>query len=337
MRASTPVALTLVVAAGAATFLGMAPAPKKRPAAPADKPAKGPIPADRMTTWNPGLNSVGGIPNRTVIFRTLQPNGDDDTKAIQTALQECPPQQVVMLGPGTFKIYGDGLAITRSNVVLRGSGPDKTVLEKHGPDMPVIMVGLRWFKYSSPINLAADAPKGATSVTLASNPGYNVGELLILNQVSDDTRSDIVAPVRKVFWGTRAPLGSEARGWFAENNRPIGQVVEVASVNGNQVSFTTPLHLGFETASQAHLVRISDEVNGPPVPAVKYSGIEDLAVKNRDGGDGGGNIHFFAAAYCWMKNVESSLERFFFELLEKRRSGAAEDMVSGQTHYSPRP
>ena len=26
------------------------------------------IPADRMTTWNPGLNAVGGIPNRTTIY-----------------------------------------------------------------------------------------------------------------------------------------------------------------------------------------------------------------------------------------------------------------------------
>jgi hypothetical protein len=304
MRASTLVALALALVAGAAALTGTRPAPK-RPAPP-DKSLKGPIPSDRLTTWNPGLNAVGGIPHRTTIFKTILPTGEDDTKAIQTALQECPPDQVVQLGPGTFKIFGDGLAITRSHVVLRGKGPDLTVLEKHGADMPVIIIGLRWFKYSSPVNLAADAPKGATSVTLASSPGYSVGELVILNQLSDDGRSDIVPPVRKVFWGTRAPLGNPARGWFAEDNRPIGQVLEVASVNGNQVTFTTPLHLGFEKELQAHLLRISNEPDGAPVPAVKYSGIEDLAVTNGDGGDGGGNIHFFAAAYSWVKNVESS-------------------------------
>src|SRR5437899_2009024 len=37
--------------------------------------ATGIIPADRMTTWNPGLNAVGGIPNRTTIYRTLSPRG----------------------------------------------------------------------------------------------------------------------------------------------------------------------------------------------------------------------------------------------------------------------
>jgi len=305
MRAAIPLALTLVVVAAGTALMGAGPA-AKRPSPTADKAPKGLIPADRLTTWNPGLNAVGGIPHRTVIFKTLLPSGDDDTKAIQTALNECPADQVVQLGPGTFKIYGEGLAITRSHVVLRGSGPDQTVLEKHGADMPVIIVGLRWFKYSSPVNLAADAPKGATSVTVASNPGYSVGELVILNQLSDDSRSDIVPPVRKVFWGTRAPLGNPARGWFSEDNRPIGQVLEITAVNGNQLSFSTPLHLGFEKDLEAHLVRISNEVNGPPVPAVKYSGIEDLAVTNGDGGDGGGNIHFFAAAYSWVKNVESS-------------------------------
>jgi hypothetical protein len=38
---------------------------------------------------------------------------------------------------------------------------------------------------------------------------------------------------------------------------------------------------------------------------VSYSGVEDLYVANGEGGDGGGNIHVFAAAYSWVKNVES--------------------------------
>ncbi len=304
MRASTPVAVSLLLAAAALTAPRVLATASKRPAP--EKPTKGPIPADRLTTWNPGLNAVGGIPHRTVVYKTLLPNGEDDTKAIQAALNSCPPNQVVQLGPGTFKIYGDGLAITRSNVVLRGSGPDKTLLEKHGEGMPVIIVGLRWFKYSSPVNLVADAPKGARTVTLASNPGYTVGEIVLLNQLSDDKRSDFIPPVRKVYWGEHAPAGSEVRGWFAEDNRPIGQALEIASVQGNTLTFTTPLHLGYEKALEAHLVRISDAPNGAPVPAVKYSGIEDLAVANGDGGDGGGNIHFFAVAYSWVKNVESS-------------------------------
>ncbi|MBN9290265.1 MAG: hypothetical protein J0H36_03900, partial [Hyphomicrobium denitrificans] len=46
------------------------------------------IPVDRRTTWTPGLSAIGGIPVRTVIYRTLAPRGGtgDDTATIQHAL-----------------------------------------------------------------------------------------------------------------------------------------------------------------------------------------------------------------------------------------------------------
>ena len=265
------------------------------------------IAPDRTTTWNPGLNAVGGIPHRTAIYKTLTPSGGDDTAAIQNALDSCPANQVVQLAAGTFNISGEGLSITHSNVVLRGSGPTQTLLTKSpGTNFPVIIIGLRWYKYTPPVNLTANAVKGSNSVTVASNPGFKVGELVQLDQLSDDTRSDTVPPVRKVYWGTKAPLGGPERGWFDEYNRPIGQTLEIASINGNQLTFTTPFHIDFETALQAHIVRISNADNGPQVDTVRYSGIEDLAVSYGEGGDGGGNIHLFATAYCWVKNVESS-------------------------------
>src|SRR3984893_10028678 len=60
------------------------------------------IPPDRNFTWNPGMMSKGGIPNRTTICATLSPSGNNDSAAIQTALDNCPSGQVVMLNPGTF-------------------------------------------------------------------------------------------------------------------------------------------------------------------------------------------------------------------------------------------
>jgi len=81
--------------------------------------------------------------------------------------------------------------------------------------------------------------------------------------------------------------------------------MEVKAVQGTSVSFTTPLHLGLLTRFDAHLVRLSHDEGGPVVPAVRYAGVEDLAVTGGRGGDGGGNIHLFATAYSWVKNVES--------------------------------
>ena len=45
------------------------------------------LPADRLSDWNPGLNSVGGIPNRTTVFTTVYPGGD-----IQAAIDACSPR-----------------------------------------------------------------------------------------------------------------------------------------------------------------------------------------------------------------------------------------------------
>jgi hypothetical protein len=255
------------------------------------------IPSERRTEWNPGLNAVGGIPVRTTIFKTLVPSGGDDTSAIQKALDGCPPGQVVHLGDGTFQIQGEGLSITRSNVVLRGNGPGKTFLRKRaGTSYPVVIIGLRWYKYTAPVALAADAHKGDRSFTLVNNPGITAGQLLVIDQKTNP---------QLTWWSHRSPPGDPSRGWFGEYDRPIGQVVEVKKVSGKTITLTTELHIDFLTSFNAHVVRYSGSPKGPPAATVSYSGLEDLHVANGEGGDGGGNIHLFAAAYSWVKNVES--------------------------------
>ena len=44
-------------------------------APPPPAPSASLLPADRMAAWNPGLMSEGGIPNRTIIYKTLSPSG----------------------------------------------------------------------------------------------------------------------------------------------------------------------------------------------------------------------------------------------------------------------
>jgi len=255
------------------------------------------LPPERVTIWNPGLKAVGGIPNRTTVYRTINPSGGDDTAAIQNALDTCPSDQVVLLGPGTFNISGQGLSITRSKITLRGSGAGSTRLVKPvATAYPVIIIGTRWYKYVQPVNLAADGPKGTDTVTVASNPGYQVGEIVSIDQLTN--------PSLSVWNPLRSPPGNDSRGWFSEFDRPIGQVVEIKAVSGTTLQFTTPLHIDFRTADGAHIVRFSAD-GAAVTPTTRSSGIENLYVANGEGGDGGGNIHLFATAYSWVKNVES--------------------------------
>src|SRR4029079_16765483 len=100
-----------------------------------------------------------------------------------------------------------------------------------------------------------------------------------------------------VYWGIDAAAapGGPARGWFTRFDRPVGQMLEVAAVSGNTVSFTTPLHIGFDTAHTAQLTRYT-------IPyGARYAGVEDLYVRGGDGDHR--NLRF--ALYCWIKNVES--------------------------------
>jgi hypothetical protein len=261
------------------------------------------IPADRMTTWNPGLNAIGGIPNRTTIYRTLSPRGGslDDTAAIQSALDTCPPGQVVKLSPGTFNINSGGLHFRRSDCTLRGSGTGALGSGNGGtrlikadrdtnPSFAVLYVG-NGVGQSSSINLAADAIKGTNSLTLVSNRGIRVGEIVLIDQVTDNDP--------RVWWGPQHnPPGGGSRRWFARQDRSLTQMMEVTAVKGNTITFSTPFHITFKVEYAAQLSRYAN-------PVLHRVGIEDLYLYGGMGGDGHGNISVALCAYCWVKNIEA--------------------------------
>jgi len=258
------------------------------------------IPVERRTTWNPGI--PGGIPSRTTVCATVDAssygNGSGDaTAGIQNALNGCPVGQVVQLSAGDFKITGT-LLITKG-IVLRGQGPTQTKLKMPvGTVASLITVGTQWFKFTQSVNLAANAPKGINSVILASNPGLKPGEIVEIDELADPNITDFNP-------ATSTSPNDVLRSWFTRQNRMVGQILEVASVSGTAVTFTTPLHIGFDTAYTAQLSRFSDVAGGAQVDAVKYAGVEDLYVY----GGGDGNLKLTNAAYSWIKNVESDYQK----------------------------
>ena len=93
-----------------------------------DDPTIGVLPSynDAYANWkNAGLQSVGGIPNRTTICATVNPlgGGQDDFTNIQNAINKCPAGEVVQLGAGVFTVHMADLPIQVSTgIVLRGTG-----------------------------------------------------------------------------------------------------------------------------------------------------------------------------------------------------------------------
>ncbi|HWW94567.1 MAG TPA: Ig-like domain-containing protein [Vicinamibacteria bacterium] len=255
------------------------------------------LPPDRLTTWNPGV--PGGVPARTTICATVNAstygNGlSDATAGIQAALNGCPVGQVVSLSAGNFLITSV-LQISKG-VVLRGQGPTQTSLKMPvGTNSNLVTIGTQWPSLIQSTNLATDAVKETQTVTLASNPGLAVGEVVVVDQLTDSTISQ---------WSPASPPGDASRGWFSRFDRPVGQVMEIASVSGTTVTFTTPFHITFQTAFSAQLSRFTDG-SGSVIPVVKYGGVEDLYVSG--GSQGQGNV-WLNSAYSWVKNVESDYQ-----------------------------
>src|SRR5258706_2163577 len=79
---------------------------------------------DATANWrNAGMQSVGGIPNRTTICGSvLTPlgGGMDDKPQIQTAINNCPVGQVVQLGVGRFLIGESETLNVEKGITIRG-------------------------------------------------------------------------------------------------------------------------------------------------------------------------------------------------------------------------
>ena len=137
------------------------------------------LPADRATTWNPGI--PGGVPARSTVCATLSPPSGDAAAAVQAAINACPAGQVVQLSSGTFTI-NSGIIFLNKGVTLRGAGANLTTLRRtngaqpgtyipgSAPDPVVILGPSRWHSTGTSFDLAADGAKGATSVQLATAP-----------------------------------------------------------------------------------------------------------------------------------------------------------------------
>jgi hypothetical protein len=248
---------------------------------------------------------------------TLSPSGGDDTAAIQAALDNCPPGMVVQLTAGTFNIYSI-ITINNSNVTLRGAGPGTGAsggihAPSDGNGAGSVLVGggtgtfivnqnrtdsnhglLQISAHSmndilASINLASDAVQGAYSVTLTSNPGIAAGELVLVDENTDNDPD--------VYWGELAdPPGGNSRSWFSRQDRSLAQMMRVSAVNGSTITFDTPFRHTLSVANQAQLTRFS-------TPSPTGVGVEEIALM---GGMGGwGNLTMTRCSYCWVEHVES--------------------------------
>ena len=159
------------------------------------------IPSSRSIDWTQA-GIPGGIPDANwPICQTLSPSGgSDDSTAIQNAINSCPAGSVVALNAGTYTlhrtsgtvcvgksddygtgVYEAGLCLTGKSIVLRGAGPNNTVLN-YGDGASIISMGQTYLSSSQVhfVPITSTASKGATQITLSSASGITASSYIVV-------------------------------------------------------------------------------------------------------------------------------------------------------------
>jgi Pectate lyase superfamily protein len=302
------------------------------------------MPADRLFSWNPGMMSKGGIPNRTTICAALSPSGGNDSAAIQAKLDSCPSNQVVMLNAGTFIV--NNYLLIHSPITLRGSGAGLTILKKtdgargrtsqvvRGTNsiltpvnpgsytydtQPIIIVGpSRWPgpDNSTSQNLTADGQQGAFSVTVANGSGFSAGQFVLLDELSgaswQPTPAGFPSAARvwrgdHVAWNIHNPLqpGDDPPAAMSWFSRTNRPTCEIKEIASVSGNTVTFTSPLSIGYRTSHTAQLTRYTAKGSPSAGNGIHVTNAGVENLTTiGGADGEIRFENAAYSWAKHVE---------------------------------
>jgi hypothetical protein len=167
-----------------------------------------------------GLQSIGGIPNRTTVCATVNPlgGGADDAANIQNAINGCPVGEVVQLGSSNctpncnFTVHMADLPLTiNKGVVLRGYGNCTRTSVPYCQASITVADGLTAYtggacsggnctgfplirmspapsffdsSWGSGVALGVDTAQGQTTIQVASASQFTVGHWVLIDEAS---------------------------------------------------------------------------------------------------------------------------------------------------------
>jgi PKD repeat protein len=261
------------------------------------------LPVDRSYPWGGNVGIPGGIPNLTAVSTTLNPSGGDDQPQIQNALNASQGNQVVKLNPGVYNLSSRlDFGSVKDGTVLRGSGTNTILRFNDASTACILMRSSYSDTLGTGVDLAVDAVKGGTNVTLTTVPSWlKVSHLYVIDQTDDP--SFVTAGTTQI-WET----GNDYRYNFittAYGHRGMSQLVKVTAISGNTVSFEMPLTYGFSKAQAARLWKSAYDsaTTGPR----RRCGIEDLKIVGNFADSSCHTIYMENCDNCWIKNVESDM------------------------------
>lgn len=263
--------------------------------------------------YHRGEEPLPNVP-RGVSVRDFGAKGDgvaDDTKAFQDAIAKTAPG-AIEVPAGRYRITGL-LEITRPGVVLRGAGPDQSVLffstplNDIKPNWGATTTGERTSNYSWSggfitvrgsfesarlTGITAPASRGDQRVQVASTAGLMIRQEVELYQT--DTRENSLAA--HLYSGDAGPLAN------LKGRARMSLVTRITRIDGNTVEFDRPLRCDLRAEWKPQVRAFSPTVTGSGVeelgfefPVTPYRGhFTEL---------GFNPVALSDVANCWVRNI----------------------------------
>ncbi|MCX7047907.1 MAG: glycosyl hydrolase family 28-related protein [Candidatus Sumerlaeota bacterium] len=254
------------------------------------------------------------IPKQQVSITSFGAKGDgltDDTAAFKTALDRA-ENQILFIPAGRYILNGL-LEIRRSNIVVRGAGPEKTVLifRKPGDVLNprpavndggtpttnwswgggLISIGGRSSRGGASTAITLEAKRGARQLML-DKPAFKKGDEVVLT-IIDDAQKTMLTYLYRGQAGNTSGL----------NNWKTRKIFRIVSVSGNTITLDRGLRfdarLAWKPALTAFAPAVTDvgiEELGFEFPAAPYAGhFKELGYNPIEINSG--------AAHCWLRNL----------------------------------
>ena len=276
---------------------------------------------DNGEKWNaasrlPDFSQAGcrawSDPKVTASVKDFGAKGDgvtDDTKALQRAVAEA-PAGALLFPAGRYLLRGP-LRANRSGLVLRGEGPDKTVLvcplplseiEPLAERTPgkaryaftggfVVLQGRDEGKKFAEV--VHSAKRGDAVLTLSTTEGVKAGDLVRLEM------NDFDGSLGRHLHGD---LADAAKATLKEMKPLIGWVAEVKSVEGSNVTLDRPLRLDVRPEWKPTLSTYRPTLTNAGVEnlSFEFSGKPKAAHLKEEGFNA---IHLLGASNCRVRDV----------------------------------
>ena len=197
-------------------------------------------------------------------------NTSDNSIALQNAIKSLNGfAGIIEIPTGNF-LFKKSVSVP-SNILLRGQGSDKTILN-FNLNGNADLFSIQGNTTNITSTILSGTTKDSKTITVNNSANFGIGDFALVKQSANSL------------------LASD---W---SYNYFFQIVKITKINGNDISIEKPLRLDFPSSNKPVLQKINP---------VQHVGIESLKIKRIDATSAQtSNIFFNYAVNCWVKGVE---------------------------------